>query len=226
MSGNTKYFGSENVVDTLKEGLNPTLTGLSKEQHFGSGFYFFEYDSAAQNEIGLQGLKVAHPVVMSGDVTLSNPIRLPQGTQSIRDAQIDITPEQVHQMMHKNERIFDSVFSPLMEWKGGDHHRISEELINDVCTHFAKPENFWDMEKQLFGDMGEAALFREAVTDVLGYDGVIIELGNGKENMVAWSADQVSNFEIYKVLPKPEAPEQKTRPPEPVVPELKLSRLQ
>jgi len=224
MSNKSMYFCSENVVETLKEGLNPSLTGISKEQRFGSGFYFFHRDNDAQNEIGLQGLNVVHPVVMSAEVALVNPVRIKSGQTTIHDAFISVSPQQILQIMHHNERIFDSVFSPLLDWKEENHNRISEELINEVCEHFSKPEHFWSMEKALFGDLGEAKFFREAVYNVVGYDGVIVELENGKENMVAWFSEQVSNMEIHKVLPKPEIETTHQRSPEPVAPELRLSR--
>jgi hypothetical protein len=224
MSDKTMYFGSENVVDTLKVGLNPTLTGLGDSQHFGSGFYFFENADAAEQEIGLQGLMVTHPVVMASTVKLNNPITLDVGAKSIHEALVDVTPQQVFDIMRKSERIFDGDDSPLIDWNGQSHHRLSEELITEVCRHFAKPENFWSMEKELFGDVGEAKVFREAVNEVLGYDGVVIDLGNGKENVIAWFKDQVAKMEIHKILPKPEVQKLYYRPPEPVVPELKLSR--
>ena len=196
------YFGSENVVEALKEGLNPTLTGISKDQQFGSGFYFFENAMSAKEQIGKQGLKVVHPVIMSANVELENPVKLERG-QTIHDAVVNASPKQIHQIMLHSERIFD-IFSPLLEWKGIDRHRLSKELIQEACEHYALPENFWDMEKELFGDLGEAKIFRAAVNETLGYDGVTIVLGDGIENKVAWFKEQVSDIQVHEILPAPE----------------------
>lgn len=205
------YYGAENVVDMLKDGLEPSLTGIGKNKQFGSGFYLFSSENSAAEQIGLQGLKVVHPAVMSADVELNNPIKL-KHDQTIHDASVDVTPKQVHKIMLNNERIFD-IFSPLMEWQGVERHRLSEELIKEVCEYYAEPENFWKMENDLFGDLGEAKLFREAVTNELGYDGVVIDLGAGRENKVAWFKEQVSDLQVHKVLAKPEVVEPKvTRP--------------
>ena len=212
------YYGTENLVDTLKEGLNPTLTGISKDQQFGSGFYFYMTPNLAEEQIGQQGLRVEHPAVMSGNVTLENPLKL-KFHQTIQDAEVTVSPEQIHQILTHSERMFDE-FSPLLDWKDEEHHRISEELIQEVCQHYAQPENFWDLEKDLFGDFGEAKTFRKAVNEVLGYDGVVIDLGLGRENKVAWFKEQVSDFEIHKILPKPEVQPEQRAPQVPVVPKL------
>lgn len=209
MSVDKMYFGTENVMDSLKNGLNPVLTGFSDKQTFGSGFYFYSTPDAAENEIGFQGLRVINPAVMVSTVSLNNPIRLKPGAASIHEAQVKVTPQQIFEIMKVNPRLLDSVDSPILEWEGQQRHRISKELITEICHHFAKPENFWKMESQMFEEAGEAKLFRAAVKANLGYDGVVIELGNGKANMVSWFPEQVEKLEIHKIMPKPD--EQLTR---------------
>lgn len=216
------YLGAENVVDTLKNGLNPTLTGIGKNQQFGSGFYFYVSENSAKDQIGQQGLKVIHPVIMSADVDLHNPLKL-KHDQTIHDAIVDATPEQVHQILLRNERIFD-MFSPLMEWRGVEQHRLSEELIQEVCLHYSSPDNFWKMEKELFGDLGEAKLFRIAVNEVLGYDGVVVDLGAGRENKIAWFEEQASNVQVHKMLPRPELNASIVQPPIQESPTLKQTQ--
>lgn len=206
MSTKTNYYGSDSLHDTLSEGLNPALTGIGKNNSLGSGFYFYADPFDAEKNIGEQGLRVSNPAIISGIVELTSPIVLPVGATSIRDTRIEISSREVFRIISRNKRVFDDYDSPLTTWGGAKYNRVTKELVNTVCAHYAQPEHFWDLEKEFFGELGESQLFRSAVADTLGFDGVKQELGNGLSNMVAWFPEQVSHLDVHRVLAKPECP--------------------
>lgn len=190
------YHGTGNL-----EGLtsfDPTMTGKGNDQ-LGSGFYFTTHPDEASGYATSVTPNVSEgtpklgghssPGVVAAHLAIRKPIKIGPKGSSLNDARINLSHDQIKQIMAHAPDIMHPERSPL-----GNHVDVSRgvtpKIIHDIAKLYTG-NALHAMENDLFADNPTA--YRKALNKVLGYDGVIKDFGNGRKHYVAWFPEQVKS---------------------------------
>ena len=108
-------------------------------------------------------------------------------------SEIKVTQKQAYEIIKRAPDIMDEENSPLGDffdeyWENGP----SDAMIRKVARH----TDAWDLlnlEHDWFRSDDGATAFRQAVHEVLGYDGVQVNFKNGEKHYVAWFPNQIKS---------------------------------
>ena len=185
------YHGTGNLDKIADEGFNPESTGKGIDQ-FGSGFYFSNGRVQASGYATDPSFKSAG--VVKAHLALKNPLVV-DGTKvsNINDLPIDLSSDDVRELLEYSTALKrgldDEQMNPMGDqfsefWDDGPTDEMMDKLV-DTYTN----SNLSAIEGDLFD--GNATAFREGLAKVTGYDGIVIDFGDGFKNAVAWKPEQV-----------------------------------
>tara|TARA_R100000541_G_scaffold2533_1_gene9055 strand:+ start:435 stop:2024 length:1590 start_codon:yes stop_codon:yes gene_type:complete len=191
------YHGTNDLENIAKTGFDPSFTGKGNDQ-FGSGFYFSTTPSQAssfatnlnRNKAG----EVQPAGIIKAHLALKNPLVV-DGTKvsNINDLPIDLSSDDVRELLEYSTALKrgldDEQMNPMGDqfsefWDDGPTDEMMDKLV-DTYTN----SNLSAIEGDLFD--GNATAFREGLAKVTGYDGIVIDFGDGFKNAVAWKPEQV-----------------------------------
>ena len=191
------YHGTNDLENIAKTGFDPSFTGKGNDQ-FGSGFYFSTTPSQAssfatnlnRNKAG----EVQPAGIIKANLALKNPLVV-DGTKvsNINDLPIDLSSDDVRELLEYSTALKrgldDEQMNPMGDqisefWDDGPTDEMMDKLV-DTYTN----SNLSAIENDLFD--GNATAFREGLAKVTGYDGIVIDFGDGYKNAVAWKPEQV-----------------------------------
>ena len=193
----TWYHGTNDLDNIAKTGFDPSFTGKGNDQ-FGSGFYFSTNPSQASSFATNLNRNKAGEVQPAGMVksylALKSPLVV-DGTKvsNINDLPIDLSSDDVRELLEYSTALKrgldDEQMNPMGDqfaefWDDGPTNEMMEKLV-DTYTN----SNLSAIEGDLFD--GDATAFREGLAKVTGYDGIVIDFGDGFKNAVAWKPEQV-----------------------------------
>ena len=147
---------------------------------YGAGFYFASDKEAAGhygNRVIDSALKLENPYVIS--------------STNLLDAEIMLTEEEAYEVLKRHPKIYDPEESPLGDyydsyWETG----VEEWMIEDLA---AQNTELGYLDSDLFRDYPNE--LHEAVRDVTGHDGVVVNLSNGEKFYIAWFDNQMKSTE-------------------------------
>mgnify|MGYP003666810796 CR=1 FL=1 len=205
------WFGDSKVVDDdgqplemyhgtgKSEGFDefkPEMTGLGADQ-LGSGFYFTtDPEEASSYTTRLSAVANPSDAKLGGDnspgvlpvyLSIQNPLEV-KGS-NLRDVDIDLTPSQAESIIRYSPDLFHPDDSPIGNWHDIWDAGLQEWMITDVSANYAGP-SFMSIENDFF--RGNSTAFRNALYEVLGYDGVVQDF-DGKKHYVAWFPNQIKS---------------------------------
>ena len=160
-------------------------TGKGNDQ-IGSGFYFADRKEVAER-YGNNILKC--------EIEINNPIRLTKDHVNLRDYPLNLTAEQVADIIKLSPNVYDMDETCL--WNYSDISGYSKEdldfVIEDIAEDFVRNEydNLMYLE-DFYRDYPTE--FRTAINKVLGYDGVIQTFDDGNF-YVCWFPEQIKILE-------------------------------
>lgn len=171
---------------------DPATTGKGTDQ-LGSGFYFTTHPDEASGYAGNyhqgSGKQNKAPGVIPAHLAIRKPIKISPKGSSLNDARINLSHDQIKQIMAHAPDIMHPERSPL-----GNHVDVSRgvtpKIIHDIAKLYTG-NALHAMENDLFSDNPTA--YRKALNKVLGYDGVIKDFGDGRKHYVAWFPEQVKS---------------------------------
>jgi len=196
----TWYHGSGNIEDISNSGFRSSLTGKGNDQ-YGSGFYFTNEPSTAsgyatgriQSDIPKLGGEGAEGVIQSR-LRLENPVIINASeVRNLNDGVFDLSTEQVRKMLNRSDAVKRPLDSDDMN-PLGDHYESfwsdgpEDWMLDDIAEKYSG-KNIDYIEQELFD--GDSQAFRDALADVTGHDGVIVNFDSGESHAIAWRPDQV-----------------------------------
>jgi len=191
------YHGTNDLENIAKTGFDPSFTGKGNDQ-FGSGFYFSTRPSQASSFATNLNTNKAGEVqpagIIKANLALKNPLVV-DGTKvsNINELPIDLSSDDVRELLEYStalkRSLDDEQMNPMGDhfsefWDDGPTDEMMEKLV-DTYTN----SNLSAIEGDLFD--GNATAFREGLAKVTGYDGIVIDFGDGFKNAVAWKPEQV-----------------------------------
>ena len=200
------WFGDSKVVDENGKPLvvyhgTPSSTNLEVfgydqkdkgEDASGVGFYLTSAPEEASSYADAlynpekQGDQ-ASPGVLPLYVSIKNPIRLNIHNKKIDD--LEITREQAYQLLKRSPDIYD--YDNTQLWNFMDlnaYDKIEDWMIRDIADSYK--DHYWGIYNDHFSQEQDA--FTTAITDVLGYDGVILDVDN-RRHYVAFKPTQIKS---------------------------------
>ena len=186
---------------------DPAFAGGGEDQ-MGSGFYFTDLDRTAW---GYTVRRNAHddpkpggeddPGVIVADVTLENPIHVPAGTHW-RDA-FPEDPDLAERLVLRSPTLLDTEEGPLTNWD--DVSGMDEDDLRAMAARIARETysgNMASLEVDFFPGAEGARVFREALHELSGHDGVVAPHGD-ETHYVAWFPEQIAIVEVLRPDPLP-----------------------
>lgn len=178
---------------TIEEFL-PEFTGQGNDQ-YGSGFYFTTdkntadgYTTRTLNEQDKPG-GMDNPNVIPVYLNIRHPLVL-DATKTSNLYSIDVSPTMASRIISRMPDIMDPENSILGDyfdeyWERGPKNYMISQLAREYEWTLGA------LETDIF--RGYPTEFRQAVKDVLGYDGVQINFSNGEKHFVAWFPNQIKH---------------------------------
>lgn len=180
------YHGTGNLENL--QAFDPARTGKGNDQ-LGSGFYFSnEPDTANWYAPAVTGDN--SPGIVAAHLAIRKPIKIgPKGSYP-NDSNVKLTHDQVKRIMAHAPNLYDTNKSPLVNYfdlsKG-----VTPKMIHDVARYYTGPKTLQMLENDMFPIYPTE--YRHALHNVLGYDGVIKDFGDGGKYYVAWFPNQVKS---------------------------------
>lgn len=179
------WHGSSTDFDTF----DPEFTGTGNDS-WGSGFYFTDDHDRARG----YGDHVKEVFL---DIT--NPIRVNGKDSSSLDDDFRFTAEQSAAILRNHPDLYnqpdDDDMNPLGDYtpQFWDKEQWSRPELDAMITTMAR-ENFndvpWSYVESMF-EGGKTDLFRRAVRDITGHDGVVTSFGDEGTHWIAWFPEQI-----------------------------------
>jgi hypothetical protein len=205
--------GSGNITSIHQQGFNPQLTGAGGHDQLGSGYYFTNTISDANDhmtsiriDLPLGATKLGGdnaPGVAFVNVELTKPIILSQEENNIDNYEFDLTEDQIYQIIKKCPRIFDLSQTPLVDHCDDVHDNGVKDRNLREAARFYIGQPLSSLEVDFFNDKGESEIYRMAAFEATGFDGVIHDKGDGLVHVVAWFKEQVvftpEHYLMYQV---------------------------
>lgn len=190
------YHGTGNLEELTS--FDPKMTGKGNDQ-LGSGFYFTTHpeeasgytDSITPNvKEGTQKLGGNNsPGVVAAHLAIKKPIKIGPKGNSLNDAKINLSHEQVKQIIGHAPKLFDPNESPI-----SNHHDTSNgvtpKMIHDVSKLYMGNQ-LHSLENDMFPK--SPTDYRHALHKVTGHDGVVKDFGDGRKHYVAWFPEQIKS---------------------------------
>lgn len=179
---------------TSIEEFNPDFTGQGVDQ-YGSGFYFTTSKSTADsyqtrrlNDMEKPGGE-DNPNVIPAYLNIRNPLVVDASSVSSL-YQVPVTPTMASRIIAKAPNIMDkenSILGDFFEeyWETGPNRSMISRLANEYEWTIGS------LSTDIFN--GNPTEFRQAVKDVLGYDGVQVNFQSGEKHFVAWFPNQIKH---------------------------------
>ena len=184
------YHGTGNL-----EGLtsfDPAMTGKGTDQ-LGSGFYFTTHPDEASGYAGNhhpnREEKNSSPGVVAAHLAIKKPIKIGPNGASLNDARINLSHEQVKQIIGHAPKILDPDESPLNNHVDTSRG-VTPKMIHDIARLYTG-NNLHALENDMFSD--DPTAYRHALHKVTGHDGVVKDFGDGRKHYVAWFPEQVKS---------------------------------
>ena len=193
------YHGTGTTINEFQE----SFTGQGNDQ-YGSGFYFTNSEEEAQaytvkdkNGMDKPG-GMDQPNVVPAYVNITKPIIV--NGASLNDAPVDLTQAQAEIIIRKapNVRAQDG---PMSDWHDITRGGVKAWMFTDVARNYTGA-SLISLENDFYHN--DATAFRNAVRDVLGYDGVITTFDNGKQHSVAWFPVQIKRIDNQSPTASPD----------------------
>ncbi|MBQ3022666.1 MAG: hypothetical protein IJD91_05040, partial [Clostridia bacterium] len=178
---------------TIEEFL-PEFTGRGNDQ-YGSGFYFTTDKSTADgyttrtlNEQDKPG-GMDNPNVIPAYLNIRHPLVV-DATKTSNLYSIDVSPVMASRIISRMPDIMDPENSVLGDyfdeyWERGPKNYMISQLAREYEWTLGS------LATDIFRDYPTE--YRQAVRDVLGYDGVQINFKNGEKHFVAWFPNQIKH---------------------------------
>ncbi len=190
------YHGTGNLEGM--EAFNPALTGQGNDQ-IGSGFYFTTnkteasgYAAAITQNAPLGATKLGgdtSPGVVPAYLSIKKPIKVNGST--LTDTEVKLTAKQSAAIIKRAPGVRDIDETPIGNfvdvWATG---KVTDAMIEEAAKSYVGP-TLMSLEGDFFRN--ESTAFREAVRDILGYDGVTLTFDNGTTHYVAWFPEQIKS---------------------------------
>ena len=170
------YHGTNADFYTFDKG----RVGKGTDQ-YGAGFYFASDKSASEH----YGSRVIDSVLK-----LENPYTI--SSRNLLDADITLTEEQAYEVVKRHPMIYDADESPLGDfydsyWEDG----AQEWMVQDLATKYT---DLGYLDSDLFRDYPNE--LHEAIRDVTGHDGLVVELESGDKFYIAWFDNQMKTSDV------------------------------
>lgn len=184
------YHGTGAVIEEFL----PEFTGQGVDQ-YGSGFYFTSKRSTAEGyqTRTLNGQEkpggMENPNVIPVYLNIRHPIVV-NASDRPDLYNFDVTPTMAARIIRKAPNIMDpeeSILGDYFEeyWEHGPQRYMITRLANEYDWSLGSLEN------DIFGN--NPTEFRQAVKEVLGYDGVQVNFDSGEKHFVAWFPNQIKH---------------------------------
>lgn len=170
------YHGTNADFFTFDKG----RVGKGTDQ-YGAGFYFASDKSASEH----YGSRVIDSVLK-----LENPYTI--SSNNLLNADITLTEEEAYEVVKRHPMIYDADESPLGDfydsyWEDG----AQEWMIQDLATKYT---DLGYLDSDLFRDYPNE--LHEAIRDVTGHDGLVVELESGDKFYIAWFDNQMKTSDV------------------------------
>ena len=167
------YHGTRADFFTFDKG----RVGKGTDQ-YGAGFYFAG-DKEAASHYGNR--------VISSALKLENPYSV--SAVNLLDAEITLTESQAYKIVKKHPMMYDTEESPLGDyydayWENGP----KEWMVKDLAAQYT---DLGLLDSDLFRDYPNE--LHEAVREVTGHDGIVVNLQNGEKFYIAWFDNQMKS---------------------------------
>lgn len=184
------YHGTGTAIEEFL----PEFTGQGNDQ-YGSGFYFTTdkntadgYTTRTLNEQDKPG-GMDNPNVIPVYLNIRHPLVL-DASKTSNLYSIDVSPTMASRIISRMPDIMDPENSILGDyfdeyWERGPKNYMISQLAREYEWTLGT------LETDIF--RGYPTEFRQAVKDVLGYDGVQINFSNGEKHFVAWFPNQIKH---------------------------------
>lgn len=184
------YHGTGNLESLTQ--FDPATTGKGIDQ-LGSGFYLTndpeEASGYAKNFHPSSGKENKSPGVIPAHVAIRKPIKIGPKGMSLNNARINLSHDQVKQIISHAPNILHPEESPLnnhVDTSDG----VTPEMIHNISKLYTG-NNLHALENDMFPN--DPTAYRTALNKVLGYDGVVKDFGNGRKHYVAWFPEQIKS---------------------------------
>lgn len=170
------YHGTNADFFTFDKG----RVGKGTDQ-YGAGFYFASDKSDSKH----YGSRVIDSVLK-----LENPYTI--SSNNLLNADITLTEEEAYEVVKRHPMIYDADESPLGDfydsyWEDG----AQEWMIQDLATKYT---DLGYLDSDLFRDYPNE--LHEAIRDVTGHDGLVVELESGDKFYIAWFDNQMKTSDV------------------------------
>ena len=170
------YHGTNADFFTFDKG----RVGKGTDQ-YGAGFYFASDKSASEH----YGSRVIDSVLK-----LENPYTI--SSNNLLNADIRLTEEEAYEVVKRHPMIYDAEESPLGDyydsyWEDG----VQEWMIEDLASKYT---DLGYLDSDLFRDYPNE--LHEAIRDVTGHDGIVVELESGDKFYIAWFDNQMKTSDV------------------------------
>lgn len=173
------YHGTNNEFYTF----NKELVGKGIDQ-FGAGYYFTTDKGGAEN-YGSRVLDVYLNIKKPFTITMTD-----SGGGLDQFYSRSLTKTQAYKILKMHPELYSTDNSPLGDWSERFWAEgATESVIREVAAQMTQIGSFAD--NSMFGYYPNE--FHAAIKEVLGYDGVKVDLRNGESFYVAWEQNQIKD---------------------------------
>jgi hypothetical protein len=173
------YHGTNNEFYTF----NKELVGKGIDQ-FGAGYYFTTDKGGAEN-YGSRVLDVYLNIKKPFTITMAD-----SGGGLDQFYSRSLTKTQAYKILKMHPELYSTDNSPLGDWSERFWTEgATESVIREVAAQMTQIGSFAD--NSMFGYYPNE--FHAAIKEVLGYDGVKVDLRNGESFYVAWEQNQIKD---------------------------------
>ena len=173
------YHGTNNEFYTF----NKELVGKGIDQ-FGAGYYFTTDKGGAEN-YGSRVLDVYLNIKKPFTITMTD-----SGGGLDQFYSRSLTKTQAYKILKMHPELYSTDNSPLGDWSERFWTEgATESVIKEVAAQMTQIGSFAD--NSMFGYYPNE--FHAAIKEVLGYDGVKVDLRNGESFYVAWEQNQIKD---------------------------------
>jgi hypothetical protein len=166
----------------------------------GSGFYFTNKPETASGYATSVTQNAApgtpklggntSPGMVAAHLAIKKPLKIGPKGNNLNDARVNLTHAQVKRIVAHAPALYDPEESPLT-----NHFDLSKgvtpKMIHDVAQYYTGPQTLHMLENDMFPN--NPTEYRHALHNVLGYDGVVKDFGNGEKHYVAWFPHQIKS---------------------------------
>jgi hypothetical protein len=191
------YHGTGNLENL--QSFDPAMTGKGTDQ-LGSGFYFSNKPETASGYATSVTQNAApgtpklggnnSPGMVAAHLAIKKPIRIGPKGNNLNDSNVKLTHDQVKRIIAHAPDLHNPDESPL-----ANHFDLSKgvtpKMIHNVAQYYTGPQTLHMLENDMFPN--NPTEYRHALHNVLGYDGVVKDFGNGEKHYVAWFPHQIKS---------------------------------